>query len=97
MPEEPEEHFALVMPFVVCASEHGPYDDEAFVAGWTAAALDSELRNQPIEWSLFVNHELVPQMDLIAMRWGYAVKAEDAGDRMLLTFVKMDGWVETNA
>lgn len=30
---EEEQEYDLVMPFVVCQSQGGPYDDDAFVGG----------------------------------------------------------------
>jgi hypothetical protein len=44
MPEEEEAEFDLVMPIVLAASNGGPYDDAAVVAGMTCGALDQELK-----------------------------------------------------
>lgn len=44
MPDEPDE-YALVMPFTVVASVGGPYDDDAFAAGFTAGRIDCLLLN----------------------------------------------------
>lgn len=62
----------LVMPFTVVASVGGPYDDEAFAAGWAAGALDAELSTRTIAATTeLIRTALIPQLDLIAMRYGY--------------------------
>jgi hypothetical protein len=69
--------YALVMPFVVCRSQGGPYDDDSFVAGYELGRLDAEL---PVLAALNfdsisrqVPTPCVEQLDLIAMRHGYRV------------------------
>lgn len=52
MSEEPE--LSLVMPFVVCTSEGGPYEDESFVAGWDLGTLDARLDAGPIQWETVI-------------------------------------------
>jgi hypothetical protein len=46
-PTEPDDgddpFYELVMPFVVCATNGGPYDDAAYCAGWEAGVIDSTL------------------------------------------------------
>lgn len=66
------------MPFVVCTSKGGPYDDAAFVAGtrfqqvWDAAGTIQP--SQMKEW--YVETPLTPQMDLIAMKFGLTITTE---------------------
>ena len=70
MPDN-ESEYGLVMPFVVCASQGGPYDDRAFVAGWECGALDqvlAVLRPYGATINRWVKPELLPQLDLIAMK-----------------------------
>lgn len=67
-----EAEYELVMPFVACASEGGPYEDVAFVAGIYLG--------QVMQWiedgKPSVHHHkvwcmpslLVPQLDLLAMK-----------------------------
>lgn len=79
--EEPTEaegvEYGLVMPFVVCASKGGPYEDQAFVAGvqfgglWTLA----QAGLTPI--LAMVYKELIPQIDLLAMNFGYTLDTRD--------------------
>jgi hypothetical protein len=68
----------LVMPFTVAASQGGPYEDAAFTAGWHAGELSLAMQTlASIGGTLTraVPTPLVPQIDLIAMRHGYQVRA----------------------
>lgn len=81
--------FNLIMPFVVCQSKGGPYDDNAYVAGYEAGALDQGLRAlnaiRAVPTLPYLIHaDNRPQVDLIAMRRGFSV-----------IFVETaDGWCE---
>lgn len=68
--------FALVMPFVVCQSNGGPYEDAAFVAGAQFGQVQAELAAGPFEVEHYVHSALAPQMDLLAMRYGYRFVSE---------------------
>jgi hypothetical protein len=87
--EENETEFGLVMPFVVCASQGGPYDDDSYVAGYEAGKLDAELALGPPHvlafWppALSFHAENKPQLDLVAMKNGYTVRWAN----------EVDGWV----
>lgn len=75
-PNEPSDaEYGLVMPFVLCKTNGGPYDDAAFVAGVTCGALDEELRLlahlRAIPRERYINAAYLPQVDLIAMTHGY--------------------------
>lgn len=76
--DEPE--WELEMPFVLCASQGGPLEDAAFVAGWNCGSFDlrvaaiSSLQVDEFRAPVDEPAALVPQLDLIAMRYGY--KAE---------------------
>lgn len=72
MSDDPE--YALLMPFVVCASQCGPYDDASFTAGWECALVDAALAAGPIRVTRTVLTESLPQYDLIAMRHGYRME-----------------------
>lgn len=80
MSDEPvEAEFSLVMPFVVCASKGGPYDDEAFVAGYAAGLIDHALSTLGVDETrvvFTVRPLLVPQLDLLAMRYGFTMTVE---------------------
>ena len=84
--DEPEgEAMELVMPFIVCTSQGGPYDDDSFTAGFLAGQIDQALKIaaaancETLSWPIF-RMALAPQVDLIAMRYGFAavVEASDA-------------------
>lgn len=69
--------YELVMPFVVCQSNGGPYDDAAFVAGGNLAAIDALLAVNRVgfgggigatRFEGHVNTDCLPQLDLICMK-----------------------------
>lgn len=77
------EGYDLVMPFVVTASHGGPYEDEAFVAGWQCGEIDTALRaTATIGGSLRrqVLRALFPQVELIAMKHGLVVTKHQGGE-----------------
>lgn len=70
--------YELVMPFVVCASAGGPYDDAAFVAGWRLGCLDRDLAAAAaahLPAAATARPADMPQVDLIAMAHGYRTVA----------------------
>jgi hypothetical protein len=74
--DSPEDDgYALVMPFVVTASHDGPYDDEAFVAGYEAGGIDAALgviaAAGGSRLTRTVLTPLLPQLELIGMRHGF--------------------------
>lgn len=78
---EPDPAYGLVMPFVVCASKGGPYDDVAFTAGYECGMLDVVLElaaanpdGHRIERT--VRTASLAQVDLLAMRHGYVLDSE---------------------
>ncbi|MEV6504801.1 hypothetical protein AB0M61_01600 [Streptomyces sp. NPDC051642] len=92
-----ESEYDLVMPFVLVESEGGPYDDAAFVAGATCGALMEELRvcqtlaATPKE--RYVDEALLPQVDLIAMRYGFSLEQgelDEASGWQLVSFTVAD-------
>jgi hypothetical protein len=82
MEDQPQDT-ELVMPFVVCASQGGPYDDDAFVAGFQAGSLYKTLAAiAAVEATgvieVPVRTALLPQLDLIAMKFGFTTEAVPA-------------------
>lgn len=79
--------YGLVMPFVTVASKGGPYDDEAYVAGYEMGILDHVLCHLPPSATHRVTiHEANrAQADLIAMRHGFVMHTH--GDPSL-------GWLD---
>jgi len=76
-----EDAFDLVMPFVVVASADGPYEDHAFAAGWICGRVDGVLQTRiHDEWTTTVRTDLVEQLDLVAMQWGYKMTTHGGDD-----------------
>lgn len=76
--------FGLVMPFVVCQSQGGPFEDEAFVSGWRCGEVDRTLCTAEGLLAKFlwtVRAEELPQLDLIAMHRGFVIDRLLAGEQ----------------
>lgn len=76
--DKPEgDEWGLVYPFIVCTSNGGPYDDAAFVAGFTAGRIDKVLTHaagsdaERVELTFTVPSALVSQLELVAMARGF--------------------------
>ena len=86
MDQPQEDAYELAVPFVVCKTQGGPFDDDAFVAGFQAGTIDQALRSGPAGfamkiWFPMVRTALVPQLELLAMNRGYpVVKAESTDE-----------------
>ena len=79
MSADREPEYELAMPFVLCASAGGPYDDDAFVAGWECCKIDHLLENGRFAVTEeTVRTDNLPQLDLIAMRYGFTMEVEHA-------------------
>jgi len=73
MADDAEDEFELLMPLVVVRSKGGPFDDEAYTAGFEAGRL-WELLGAGVEFeSRAVRTANIRQLDLIAMHFGYAL------------------------
>jgi hypothetical protein len=88
--EEPE--VELIMPFVVCTSNGGPFDDDAFVAGYQAGQIDNTLATIAsggvTELRITVYVDLLPQLELIAMRYDFSLAADaPSGENLEWTHV----------
>ena len=71
-----ESELKLVMPFVVCKSQGGPYEDDSFVAGYHLGVLDHRLESLKGSYGSieqYVLEEYLPQIDLLAMRHGFTM------------------------
>lgn len=82
--EDDEPGYEMVMPFVVCASEGGPYDDAAFVAGVRMASIQHALEARPAKHVTYQHPHLLPQLDLVAMNAGYSMTTEAYSDEWTL-------------
>lgn len=96
-PFEPEEgpDWSLVMPFVVCASQGGPYDDDAFVAGYHLGQLDVQMANGTVDSVVTLRASSMPQFDLIAMRHGYELRSMQGSDGWVTVAVHRTNWTDT--
>lgn len=77
--------YVLVMPFVVCSSNGGPYDDQSFVAGARYGDLSRLLRSLPPEITTLQHTEyiaLLPQLELLAMHEGWAILFDHLAEEM---------------
>lgn len=92
--DDDEPRFDLVMPFIVCRSQGGPYDDDSFSAGFMAGNLFAELesdREVDDGWRP-IRTDLVPQIDLIAMHCGYRLDFDETEDEWTpVRIVRMPG------
>lgn len=73
--------YTPVMPIILCKSNGGPFDDAAFIAGATCGAIIEELRSLRLTGGTpnkrYINTQYLPQIDLIAMAYGYTIKHGD--------------------
>lgn len=93
--DQPEqEGYDLLYPFTVVTSKGGPYDDDAFTAGFACGALDRALTvvhaAGGISYQATVRTDLVEQCELIGMARGFPVATAEAADETpewtLMTF-----------
>lgn len=84
--DQPEDDgLNLVVPFVVCQSAGGPYDDEAFCAGFQAGEVDRALdmgaaaRAETVRFPM-ARVALLKQFELLAMNRGYPVMKADVSE-----------------
>lgn len=67
----------MKLPMIVTTSQGGPYDDEAFQAGYSLAMVHVSLADPDFQAPSFVvpaYSASVPQLDLIAMAYGWSTK-----------------------
>lgn len=82
VPGGDEQRFSLVMPFVVVHSTGGPYDDDAFAAGWQCGSIDRALAvaqaaNAQTVHVKMVRSAVTRQLELIGMHRGYGFTHAD--------------------
>lgn len=75
--------YELVMPFVVVTSVGGPYDDDAYAAGWEAKTIQIQLnglaeQSGSLIMVASIRIENQRQIDLVAMQEGWTVTFEYA-------------------
>lgn len=86
LPDEADdpEGYSLVMPFVVVASRGGPFDDQAYAAGWEMGAIEVRLQMACL-LGLGLPHVTVlrsnlPQIELLAMKHGLLITENEWPD-----------------
>lgn len=89
--------YSLVMPFILCASNGGPYDDEAFVMGYECGQLDALLRvYEKLDAApdgRFVHTNVLMQLDLICMQHGFRLtegQVDESGEWTWVSFTPVD-------
>ena len=92
-------NWGLVMPFVIVKSSGGELDDLSFACGWDCGALDAELRTchelAATPRARYVKVEILPQLDLIAMRHKFTVQlGEEVSDWRYVSFIPVDPHAE---
>ena len=79
------------LPFVLCRSRGGPYDDEAFLSGWRLGDIAATLASPGVSAlaESIRPHERL-QADLLAMARGYSMTAGPSSDPdwLLVTFTR---------
>lgn len=93
--------FGLVMPFVPVKSKGGPFDDDAYAAGWECGQIAEILRataetaselDECDRLKLPVRTANVEQLDLVAMSYGYMIDQrepwEDGSEWTFVRFTK---------
>lgn len=85
--QEEEPTYGLVMPFEVCESQGGPWQDEAFVAGYEMGSIDADPALVGTR-GRYVHSGSVPQADLIAMRHGLTCEVGDTDESGVWTFIR---------
>lgn len=91
-----EGQFLAAMPFVVCKAQGGPYDDEAYLAGWEAKTIQIQLvglaeQLGPLVMVASVHPDNRAQIDLVAMSQGWTVTFQPGdGGWVTATFTRAE-------
>lgn len=102
--EGDEEEYWLLMPFVVTKNGGGELDDRAFARGYECGHIDAEITmcaRMPQDLPAcpsprYVSTDIVPQLDLIAMRHGYVMAHETSSERPEWSWVEFAFAQETD-
>ena len=94
--DQPEDDgMELVLPFVACVSNGGPYDDDAFTAGYQCGRIDSALKAAKAVGATSATYTvyttLVKQLELIGMHHDFPnVTAEESPETPEWSFVTFE-------
>lgn len=89
--EDEGTNYDLLMPLVVCQSNGGHYDDEAFVAGIRYGMWVSLLKLSPYSHANYESPHLVSSLELLAMSEHYTMTVSEPtedGFWVLVTMTK---------
>lgn len=87
--EHEHTYYGLAFPFVVCTSQDGPWDDQAFVQGVNLGVLIQRMEYGEDDAIAYVNPDLVRQIDLAAMHFGYTMGTDSWDEHnTLVTLVR---------
>lgn len=85
--------YKLVMPFLPVESRGGPYEDEAYTAGFQMGRIDRFLEVRRLaKVEQLIYRENLPQADLMAMRHGYRLEVaeyEENPDWVFICFFRV--------
>lgn len=80
------DEYDMVMPFVVCDDNGGPYDHTAYVAGWEMGEIAARLKAAKHHGlglpELTIHRANLPQLDLVAMEIGAKVVEQEWPDHL---------------
>lgn len=79
-----DDGYELAVPFILCSSQNGPFDDEAFVAGFQCGEVDRALTVVAAaggsRFTATVYTASIRQLELFAMNRGFPGVAVDRHD-----------------
>lgn len=82
--DDDEFGYEMLMPFLSVQSKGGPYEDDAYAAGYAMGLLDAQLGGSVFDQGRAVRTADREQADLIAMRHGFMADFSDE---------EVEGWV----
>lgn len=85
--------YSLVMPFVAVASKGGPFDDDAYVAGYEMGLLDAQLEGEDAGAAeMNIRSANREQADLLAMRHGFTASFTESPELPEWTWAEFRRW-----
>jgi|1185.fasta_scaffold231772_2 hypothetical protein len=86
----------MKLPMIVTTSQGGPYPDEPFQAGYSMAMIQIKLADPDLTTQTFVvpaYSASVPQLDLIAMAYGWTTKVLHTQDEWSCVLLTRDSMI----
>lgn len=93
MTADQEPQWQMIMPLVACASQGGPYPDDAYCAGWEMGSLFQILAQSAVRaMAMSIRADNCAQADLIAMNAGFVMQVHQVADGWAsVEFTHVDG------